>query len=325
MTGGKVHATDYTNASRTMLFNIHTLNWDEEILSILDIPDSILPIVLPSSSLFGKVDCGIRMLDGISICGDAGDQQSALFGQGCFAEGSIKNTYGTGCFLMLNTGNKPIFSRNGLLTTLACSVDNSCMYALEGSIFITGAAIQWLRDGLMIINNASESEALAMSVPDNNGVYMVPAFTGLGAPYWDAEARGAIIGITRGTKREHIVRAALESIAYQTADVMEAMRLDSNIDIKRLRVDGGATANNFLMQFQSDILGIEVDRPEINETTALGAAFLAGLKIGFWEDKSQLEKCRKTKTIFKPSMDEKQRSKFIDGWNLAVKRVLYRS
>ncbi len=325
LTGGKIHATDYTNASRTMLFSIHTLKWDEEILSGLNIPDSILPAVYPSSYLFGKVDCGISMLDGISICGDAGDQQSALFGQCCFSAGSIKNTYGTGCFLMLNTGNKPIFSQNGLLTTLACSIDGKPAYALEGSIFITGAAIQWLRDGLMIISNAGESEALAMKVPDTNGVYMVPAFTGLGAPYWDSEARGAIVGITRGTKKEHIVRSALESIAYQTADVVEAMRLDSNVDIKQLRVDGGATVNNFLMQFQSDILSIEVDRPKINETTALGAAFLAGLKIGFWEDKAQLERCRKTDAVFIPSMDENQRRKLLDGWHLAVKRVLYRS
>lgn len=325
LTGGKIHATDYTNASRTMLFNIHTLKWDEEILSELNIPSTILPSVFPSSYFFGNVNCGIRMLDGISICGDAGDQQSALFGQCCFTEGSIKNTYGTGCFLMLNTGNKPVFSQNGLLTTLACSIDGSCMYALEGSIFITGAAIQWLRDGLMIISDARESEALAMKVPDTNGVYMVPAFTGLGAPYWDTSARGAIVGITRGTKREHIVRSALESIAYQTYDVVEAMHLDSKADIKKLKVDGGATTNDFLMQFQSDILGIEVDRPQVNETTALGAAFLAGLKVGFWNDITQLEKCRKTNAIFKPSMDERQRRKLLDGWHLAVKRVLYRS
>jgi len=325
LTSGKLHATDHTNASRTMLFNIHSLKWDGELLAELDIPASMLPDVLPSSGHFGEVSCGNNMLDGVPIAGDAGDQQAALFGQACFHPGSVKNTYGTGCFLMLNTGAKPVFSEHGLLTTLACSAGSSPVYAIEGSVFITGAAIQWLRDGLRIINSAAETESIASSVLDTGGVYMVPAFTGLGAPYWDAEARGAILGITRGTRREHIVRAALESIAYQTADVMEAMRSDSGAEISQLRVDGGAAANNFLMQFQSDILGIEVDRPEASETTALGAAFLAGLAVGFWEDESQLEKCRKTDAVFKPRLSPEARKRLLSGWREAVRKVMHKS
>lgn len=322
LTNGKIHRTDYTNASRTMLFNIHSLSWDHELLDELKIPATMLPQVCPSSGDFGEVNFGDDLLDGIPIAGIAGDQQAALFGQGCFKPGMVKNTYGTGCFLILNTGEKPINSDNGLLTTLACGLNGSPTYALEGSVFIAGAAIQWLRDGLKIINNASETESLATSVSDAGGVYMVPAFTGLGAPYWDANARGAILGITRGTKKEHIVRAALESVAYQTADVMNAMEKDSGEKIKQLRVDGGATANNFLMQFQSDILGIEVNRPVINETTALGAAFLAGLAVGFWKSESELENCRQIDTIFKPNAKPEEREKLIARWREAVNRVL---
>jgi len=322
LTNGKIHATDYTNASRTMLFNIHSLAWDQELLNELNIPVSMLPEVHSSSGHFGEVNCGNSILDGVPIAGDAGDQQAALFGQACFHPGSIKNTYGTGCFLMLNTGDKPVFSKHGLLTTLACGTGGLPVYALEGSIFIAGAAVQWLRDGLRIIKSASETESLASSVPDTGGVYVVPAFTGLGAPYWDADARGAILGITRGTGCEHIVRATLESIAYQTADVMDAMRSDSGQEIHQLRVDGGAAANNFLMQFQSDILDMEVNRPVVNETTALGAAFLAGLAVGFWEDESQLEKCRKTDTIFRPKLNSERRAELLSGWREAVRRVM---
>jgi len=323
LTNGEIHATDYTNASRTMLFNINSLTWDEELLNELNIPMSMLPEVRPSSGHFGEVNCGNSMLDGLTIAGDAGDQQAALFGQACFHPGSIKNTYGTGCFLILNTGGKPVFSEHGLLTTLACGTGDSPIYALEGSIFIAGAAVQWLRDGLKIINSAAETESLANSGPDTGGVYVVPAFTGLGAPYWDANARGAILGITRGTGREHIIRATLESIAYQTADVMEAMRSDSGEEIHQLRVDGGAAANNFLMQFQSDVLGMEVNRPAVNETTALGAAFLAGLAMGFWEDESQLEKRRKTDAIFRPKLNSEQRTKLLSGWREAIRKATH--
>jgi len=306
-----------------MLFNINSLTWDEELLAELNIPMSMLPEVRPSSGHFGEVNCGNSMLNGLPIAGDAGDQQAALFGQACFHPGSIKNTYGTGCFLILNTGGKPVFSEHGLLTTLACGTGDSPIYALEGSIFIAGAAVQWLRDGLKIINSAAETESLASSVPDTGGVYVVPAFTGLGAPYWDANARGAILGITRGTGREHIIRATLESIAYQTADVMEAMRSDSGEEIHQLRVDGGAAANNFLMQFQSDVLGMEVNRPAVNETTALGAAFLAGLAMGFWEDESQLEKRRKTDAIFRPKLNSEQRTKLLSGWREAIRKATH--
>ena len=325
LTNGRIHATDYTNASRTMLFNIHSRSWDEELLAELSIPMLMLPEVCPSSGHFGEVDCTDSALDGITIAGDAGDQQAALFGQACFHPGSVKNTYGTGCFLMLNTGEKPILSEHGLLTTIACGMGGSPVYALEGSVFIAGAAVQWLRDGLKIIDSAPETESMAGSVLDTGGVYVVPAFTGLGAPYWDADARGAILGITRGTEREHIVRATLESIAYQTADVMEAMCSDSGEEIGQLRVDGGAAANNFLMQFQSNILGTEVNRPVMNETTALGAAFLAGLAVGFWEDESQLERCRKTDAIFKPKLNTERRAKLLSGWREAVRKVIHRA
>ena len=324
LTGGTVHVTDYTNASRTMLFNIHSLTWDEELLAELNIPAIMLSEVLPSSGYFGMVNCGSSALDGVPIAGDAGDQQAALFGQACFRPGSIKNTYGTGCFLILNTGDSPVLSEHGLLTTIACGADGSPVYALEGSIFITGAAVQWLRDGLGLIKSASETGPLAESVLDTGGVYIVPAFTGLGAPYWDSDARGAILGITRGTKREHIVRATLESIAYQTVDVMEAMHSDSGQDIRQLRVDGGAVANDFLMQFQSDVLGIEVNRPVVSETTALGAAFLAGLAVGFWEDASQLEKCRETDTIFEPKLAPERCGELLSGWRQAIRKTMYK-
>lgn len=324
LTNGKLHATDYTNASRTMLFNIHSLTWDEELLSELRIPASMLPEVLPSSGDYGTVSYENNVLDGVPISGNAGDQQAALFGQACFYPGFIKNTYGTGCFLMLNTGQNFISSHHGLLTTLACGMGESPVYALEGSVFIAGAAVQWLRDGLNIINSASETEFLAASVPDTGGVYVVPAFTGLGAPYWDAEARGAILGLTRGSRREHIVRATLEAIAYQTAEVMEAMRSDYGEEIQELRVDGGAAANNFLMQFQSDILGIKVNRPVINETTALGAAFLAGLAVEFWKDASQLEECRETEAIFTPNFSSEQRISLLSGWKRAIHKVTYK-
>ena len=324
LTNGNLHATDYTNASRTMLFNIHSLSWDEELLAELNIPTTMLPEVCPSSGHFADVNCGHKVLDGIPIAGDAGDQQAAMFGQACFHPGSIKNTYGTGCFLMLNTGETPVFSEHGILTTIACGADGSPVFAMEGSIFVAGAAVQWLRDGLGIIKTAPETEPLARSVPDTGGVYVVPAFSGLGAPYWDADARGAILGITRGTRCEHIVRATLESIAYQTADVMGAMRSDSGGKIQQLRVDGGAAANNFLMQFQSDILGMAVNRPVIQETTALGAAFLAGLAVGFWNDGSQLEECRETDAVFMPKSTAADRAEVLSGWREAVRRVMHR-
>jgi len=324
LTNGKVHATDYTNASRTMLFNINTLKWDDDLLSEMKVPKAMLPEVLPSSGQFGKADFGSSLLDGIPITGDAGDQQSALFGQACFYPGDVKNTYGTGCFIMLNIGDKPVLSDHGLLTTLACNTEDQPMYALEGSVFIAGAAVQWLRDGLKIIKSASETESLAVSVPDTGGVYIVPAFTGLGAPYWDADARGIIVGITRGTTREHIVRATLESIAYQTFDVLMAMQKDYGKEIRKLRVDGGAVENNFLMQFQSDLLNIEVDRPEVTDVTALGSAFLAGLSVGFWSNKSEIEECRITNRIFKPSITPQQRDKLLDGWHKAIGKARYK-
>lgn len=321
LTSGKVHATDYTNASRTMIFNINNLEWDPELLEELKIPKTVLPEVKPSAYVYGKTsDIGV-LPDGIRISGIAGDQQAALFGQGCFEAGGAKNTYGTGCFLMLNTGENPVYSEHGLLTTLACGKGEKPVYALEGSVFIAGAAIQWLRDGLGLIKSAAETEALARSVKDSNGVYMVPAFVGLGAPYWDVEARGAIYGLTRGAKRQHIIRAALEAIAFQTSDVMRAMLEDSKIKLKELRVDGGAAANDFLMQFQADILNINVNRPKNVETTALGAGFLAGLGAQIWKDASELEKCRQVDIIFEAKMEQQQRERLLSGWRNAVERV----
>lgn len=321
LTGGKVHVTDYTNASRTMVYNIFDLEWDGDLLKVLDIPKSMLPEVKPSSCVYGIAD--IKLLGAeIPISGIAGDQQAALFGQACYYPGTVKNTYGTGCFVLMNTGEKPIKSQNGLLTTIAWGVGGKVEYALEGSIFIGGGVIQWLRDELKMIKHASESEEYANSVEDTNGVYLVPAFVGLGAPYWDMYARGTIVGLTRGAKKEHIIRAALESIAYQSMDVIKAMEEDSRICLRGLKVDGGASANNFLMQFQSDILGTELERPRVIETTALGAAYLAGLSVGYWRDKEDIVKDRLVDRIFRPEVDGAYRERFIKKWHKAVKSAL---
>ena len=322
LTHGKVHVTDYSNASRTMMYNIKELKWDEEILKELNIPLSMLPEVKPSSYVYGHTD--EQMLAGaqIPISGCAGDQQSALFGQTCFEEGSVKNTYGTGCFLLMNTGEKIVESKNGLITTIAWGIDNKIQYALEGSIFMGGASIQWLRDELRMIKTAKDSETYANKVEDTNGVYVVPAFTGLGAPYWDMYARGTIVGLTRGSKKEHMIRATLESIAYQTKDVITVMEQDSDIKVKDLRVDGGASSNNFLMQFQSDILDVNIDRPEIIETTALGVAYLAGLAVGFYKNKNEITSKWKVQKEFTPNMDENKRTKLYKGWKRAVSRAI---
>ena len=321
LTKGKVHVTDYSNASRTLLFNIHTLKWDEEILAKLDIPATMLPEVKPSSFIYGETDASL-FGGAIPIGGAAGDQQAALFGQVCHKPGTAKNTYGTGCFLLMNTGDQAIVSKNGLLTTIAWGLDGKVEYALEGSIFIAGAAIQWLRDELRIIDHAAHTETYASSVPDTNGVYVVPAFTGLGAPYWDQYARGMIVGLTRGVKKEHLIRATLESLAYQTYDVLKAMEEDSGIKLKALRVDGGACANNFLMQFQSDILGVQVDRPDVIETTALGAAYLAGLAVGYWKDKEHIQMNWALSRSFTPNMEDTKRDELLEGWHKAVKCCL---
>lgn len=321
LTGGKVHVTDYTNASRTLLYNIYDLKWDDEILEILNIPKSMLPEVKPSSCVYGYTT--VDTLGGeIPIAGDAGDQQAALFGQGCYREGMAKNTYGTGCFMLMNTGEKPVKSKNGLLTTIAWGVDGKVEYALEGSIFIAGAVIQWLRDELRMIKTAADSEEYATAVEDSNGVYVVPAFVGMGAPYWDMYARGTIVGLTRGAKKEHIIRAALESMAYQTMDVLNAMEEDSGIKLSALKVDGGAVANNFLMQFQSDILNVDVYRPKVIETTALGAAYLAGLAVGYWKDKEEILNNWAVDRKFEPNMEDVKRAKLVKGWHKAVNRAL---
>ena len=293
LTKGEVHVTEYSNASRTMLYNIHNLEWDKDILSLLDIPIEMLPKVAASSQVYAHTHPSILAGAKIPISGAAGDQQAALFGQGCYQPGMVKNTYGTGSFILMNTGSQCITSQNGLLTTIAWGIDDKVEYALEGSIFIAGAAIQWLRDEMRMIYSAEESDYFASKVEDSNGVYVVPAFAGLGAPYWDMDARGIITGLTRGANRNHIIRATLESIAYQSKDVMDAMSADSGIDLRRIMVDGGASANNFLMQFQADILGVPVDRPDVIETTALGAAYLAGLAVGFWMDKEEIQKNHK--------------------------------
>jgi len=319
LTRGKVHVTDYTNASRTMLYNIHKLAWDEEILNILDIPKSMLAKVKPSSYVYGHTDNSIFGFP-IAIAGAAGDQQAALFGQTCYEAGTAKNTYGTGCFLLMNTGEKAVESHNGLLTTIAYGIDGKVNYALEGSVFVAGATIQWLRDELRMIKTAPESEAYAAEVEDTGGVYMVPAFVGLGAPYWDPYARGTIVGLTRGTKKEHFIRAALESLAYQTNDVLKAMQEDSGITLKALKVDVGACANNFLMQFQSDILDVQVDRPEVIETTALGAAYLAGLAVGYWKDKEEVAKNWALSRSFESKMGQEKRVELLKGWHKAVGR-----
>ncbi len=318
LTKGKVHVTDYTNAARTMLFNINTLEWDEDILEIMDIPKNMLPKVKPSSYIYGETEVFGKP---IKISGAAGDQHCALFGQNCFSDGEVKNTYGTGCFLLMNTGNKVVHSKNGLLTTIAWGIDGEVTYALEGSIFVAGAAVQWLRDEMKMIETSAETEDLANSVEDTNGVYMVPAFVGLGAPYWNSYARGAILGLSRGSNRNHIVRATLESIAYQVYDVINAMKADSGIDIKSLRVDGGASANNFLMQFQSDIAEIPVSRPKCVESTALGAAYLAGLAVKFWADKSEILKSNTGSKLFLPSMNGEKREKLLEGWGRAIKLI----
>lgn len=319
LSGGKIHATDYSNASRTLLYNIHTLRWDDELLAELGIPASMLPEVRSSSGLFGETDS--RLFGGpIRLAGVAGDQQAALFGQACFESGMAKNTYGTGCFLLMNTGQNRVISTHGLLTTIAWGIDGKVEYALEGSVFVAGAAIQWLRDELGIIRTADETEALAKGLSDTGGVYLVPAFVGLGAPYWDAYARGTLVGLTRGTGKAHIARAALESLAYQTRDVLDAMALDSGIALQNLRVDGGAASNSFLLQFQADILGKPVERPANVETTATGAAFLAGLATGVWSSREELAKRWQVAHRFEPAMTEADRSRFYRGWQKAVER-----
>ncbi len=319
LTKGRVHVTDYSNASRTMMFNINTLKWDEDILKILNIPSCMLPEVKQSSCIYGGADAAY-LGGSIPIGGAAGDQQAALFGQTCFYEGEAKNTYGTGCFLLLNTGNKPVFSKNGLVTTIAWGLDGKITYALEGSIFVGGASIQWLRDEMRFIDSSADSEYMAGKVDDTNGCYVVPAFTGLGAPYWDQYARGTIVGITRGVNKYHIIRATLESIAYQVWDVVKAMEADSGLKLTSLKVDGGASANGFLMQFQSDVLNVNVNRPSCIETTAMGAAYLAGLAVGYFADKEAVIKNQQIDQVFKPSMDSDVREKSLAGWHKAVKR-----
>ena len=321
LTGGAAHVTDYTNASRTMLFDIHRLCWDEELLQLLNIPRCMLPEVRPSSQVYGWTQ--FELLGGeIPVAGAAGDQQSALFGQCCFEPGDVKNTYGTGCFLLMNTGSDPVMSKNGLITTIAATLPGQVQYALEGSVFTAGAAIQWLRDELGVISSAAESLEYAQSVPDTAGVYVVPAFTGLGAPYWNQYARGMITGVTRGFSRAHLVRATLESIAYQTSDICKAMENDAGVPLTRLKVDGGASANDFLMQFQSDMLGSEVVRPKCIETTAMGAAYLAGLAVKFWESLDDVRASWETETVFRPEMDETHRDGLLKGWQKAVKTAL---
>lgn len=325
LTGGRLHATDCSNASRTMLLNIHELKWDDEILAELEIPVSMLPRVMPSSGVFGVADPGIFGGAGIPIAGIAGDQQAALFGQGCFEPGTAKNTYGTGCFLLMNTGLRPKASQKGLLTTIAWGMEGRVEYALEGSVFTAGAVIQWLRDEMHLIKNAAQTEDDANQVPDTNGVYFVPAFAGMGAPYWDMYARGTMVGLTRGTRREHVVRAALESIAYQTKDVIDAMQEDSGIVLKHLQVDGGASVNDFLLQFQADILGVPVRKPEIVETTAMGAACLAGIAVGFWPNQAGIKDKARSDRVFLPAMAETQRELLYQGWKQAVRQAMCHS
>ena len=320
LTNGKVHATDYTNASRTMIYNIKNLEWDEKLLKELGIPKSMLPEVKDSSGTFGYANLGGKGGHRVPICGVAGDQQSALFGQACFEKGEAKNTYGTGCFLLMNTGEEMVQSKNGLVTTIAIGLNGKVQYALEGSIFVGGAVVQWLRDELRLVGESKDTEYFARKVKDNGGVYVVTAFVGLGAPYWDMYARGAILGLTRGANKNHIIRAALESIAYQTRDVLEAMQEDSGIELNGLKVDGGATANNFLMEFQSDILGKTVRRPTVLETTALGAAYLAGLAVGVWETKEEIKNSWILDREFSPTMEEGLREEKYAKWKKAVER-----
>ncbi len=321
LTRGAQHVTDYTNASRTMLYNIKDLKWDDKILEIMDVPASMLPEVKPSSEVYGVTDPATFGGAQIPIAGIAGDQQAALFGQACYDEGMVKNTYGTGCFMLMNTGEKMVPSKNGLLTTIAWGLDGKVEYALEGSIFIAGASVQWLRDELKLITDAADSEYFASKVDDTNGVYVVPAFAGLGAPYWDMYARGTMVGLTRGANKNHIIRATLESIAYQTRDVIDAMQADSGIELSELKVDGGATANNFLMQFQSDVLGVDVARPVVAETTALGAAYLAGLAVDFWTSKEEIAKNWAVDRTFKNEIPQVKREELYNGWKRAVDRA----
>ncbi|HUV43265.1 MAG TPA: glycerol kinase GlpK [Dehalococcoidales bacterium] len=321
LTGGAVHVTDYTNASRTMLFNIHTLQWDNDLLSALDIPETVLPEVMPSSHVYGETVPGVLGDVRVPLCGIAGDQQAALFGQACYEAGMAKNTYGTGSFVLLNTGDRPVPSEKGLVTTLAWGLGDRVTYAMEGSIFITGAVVQWLRDGLGIIEQAAESETLARAVPDNGGVFFVPAFVGLGAPHWDMYARGSIFGLTRGTTREHLVRAALESIAYQSRDVIETMSVEANLQLPLLRVDGGGTANAFLMQFQADMLEVPIQVPAVTETTALGAAYLAGLATGLWQDTAEIARLWQPAKTYEPTMSHDQRDTLYAGWKRAVEHA----
>ncbi|MFX3675248.1 MAG: glycerol kinase GlpK [Paenisporosarcina sp.] len=322
LSGGKAHVTDYSNASRTLMYNIYELKWDEELLDILGVPAAMLPEVRSSSEIYAHTAEDQFFGHAAPIAGIAGDQQAALFGQACFEDGMVKNTYGTGCFMLMNTGEKAVKSEHGLLTTIAWGIDGKVEYALEGSIFVAGSAIQWLRDGLRMFNKSSDSERYAQNVNSSDGVYVVPAFVGLGAPYWDSDVRGAIFGLTRGTSKEHFVRATLESLAYQTKDVLDAMEADSGLSLKSLRVDGGAVTNDFLMQFQSDLLDVQVDRPVINETTALGAAYLAGLAVGFWQSRNEISENWKNDKSFQPDMDQETRGQLYDGWKKAVESAM---
>lgn len=322
LSGGKAHVTDYSNASRTLMYNIHELKWDDELLDILDVPKAMLPEVRPSSEVYAETAGYHFFGEAVPIAGAAGDQQAALFGQACFDTGMAKNTYGTGCFMLMNTGEEAVKSNHGLLTTIAWGVDGKVEYALEGSIFVAGSAIQWLRDGLRIIDDAKESEGYATRVTSSEGVYVVPAFVGLGTPYWESDVRGAVFGLTRGTEKEHFIRATLESLAYQTRDVLSAMEQDSGIEMKTLRVDGGAVKNNFLMQFQGDIIQAPVERPEINETTALGAAYLAGLAVGFFENREQIATQWKKERRFEPSMAKEETDALYGGWQKAIQATM---
>ncbi|GAM14749.1 glycerol kinase GlpK [Mesobacillus selenatarsenatis] len=322
LSGGRAHVTDYSNASRTLMFNIYDLKWDEELLEILGVPASMLPEVKPSSDVYANTVTHHFFGHEIPIAGAAGDQQAALFGQACFEEGMAKNTYGTGCFMLMNTGEKAVKSEHGLLTTLAWGLNGKVEYALEGSIFVAGSALQWLRDGLRMLKHASDSESYAENVDSTEGVYVVPAFVGLGTPYWDSDVRGAVFGLTRGTSKEHFVRATLESLAYQTRDVLSAMEADSGIELKTLRVDGGAVKNNFLMNFQSDILNVPVERPVVNETTALGAAYLAGLAVGYWADQQEIASQWAIDRKFEPKMTEEDRNQLYSGWKKAVNAAM---
>ncbi|WP_243291930.1 glycerol kinase GlpK [Bacillus sp. FJAT-47783] len=322
LSGGKAHVTDYSNASRTLMFNIHELKWDEEILDILGIPANMLPEVRPSSEVYANTVDYHFFGQEVPIAGAAGDQQAALFGQACYEKGMAKNTYGTGCFMLMNTGEKAIKSEHGLLTTIAWGIDGKVEYALEGSIFVAGSAVQWLRDGLRMFKDAKDSEDYASRVESTDGVYVVPAFVGLGTPYWDSDVRGAVFGLTRGTQKEHFIRATLESLAYQTKDVLRAMEKDSGITLKTLRVDGGAVKNNFLMEFQSNILGVPVERPSVNETTALGAAYLAGLAVGYWKNRDEIKKQWNVDKQFESTMAEEKRKELYDGWKKAVRAAM---